>query len=324
MGVDPPLIGSVSASVARPLWSVMIPTYNCARYLEQTLTSVLFQDRGPDNMQIEVVDDRSNSDNPEAVVKGIGGGRVHFHRNAANEGAIGNFNTCINRARGHMVHILHGDDFVAEGYYREIEELAAKHPEVGLYATRCFYVDEESVITGVSDRIRDLEQPARSARPFFYITPLQFASVTVRRTCYEELGGFRFDLKHVADCEMWARICGARGGVVSANIMASYRAFAGNDTARLSKTAENIQDICRINEIFAERYPEFSTVTARARVSGLAWQQYRRFRSLGDDAAAEANWKLWTQVTPKPGRIARQFRSWAGPFVRRLMVGGQV
>ncbi len=60
-----------------------------------------------------------------------------------------------------------------------------------------------------------------------------------------------------------------RDEALEAIIMASYRAFSGNDTARLSKTAENIKDICRINEIFAERYPEFSTVTARAGVSGM-------------------------------------------------------
>ena len=38
----------------RPLWSVMIPTFHCARFLRQTLESVLSQDPGPDVMQIEV------------------------------------------------------------------------------------------------------------------------------------------------------------------------------------------------------------------------------------------------------------------------------
>ena len=45
----------------RPLWSVMIPTFHCARFLRQTLESVLSQDPGPDVMQIEIVDDCSNN-----------------------------------------------------------------------------------------------------------------------------------------------------------------------------------------------------------------------------------------------------------------------
>ena len=40
----------------RPLWSVMIPTFNSAKYLRETLGSVLAQDPGPERMQIEVVD----------------------------------------------------------------------------------------------------------------------------------------------------------------------------------------------------------------------------------------------------------------------------
>src|SRR5262249_49179546 len=53
------VIPPVPDGIARPLWSVMIPTFNCASYLRETLRSVLTQDPGRDVMQIEVVDDCS-------------------------------------------------------------------------------------------------------------------------------------------------------------------------------------------------------------------------------------------------------------------------
>ena len=55
--------------VHRPTWSVMIPTYNCAALLRETLKGVLAQDPGPERMQIEVIDDASTKDDPEAVVR---------------------------------------------------------------------------------------------------------------------------------------------------------------------------------------------------------------------------------------------------------------
>ena len=57
----------------RPRWSVMIPTYNCADHLRAALAGVLAQDPGPEEMQIEVVDDASEDD-PESVVAELGGG----------------------------------------------------------------------------------------------------------------------------------------------------------------------------------------------------------------------------------------------------------
>src|SRR5215470_11545792 len=68
----------VPDGTTRPLWSVMIPTYNCAKYLRETLTSVLAQDPGAEQMQIDVVDDCSTEDDPEAVVRELGS-RVVFH-----------------------------------------------------------------------------------------------------------------------------------------------------------------------------------------------------------------------------------------------------
>lgn len=71
-------IPPVPDGTPRPLWSVMIPTYNCAKYLRETLASVLVQDPGPDVMQIEVVDDHSTKDDPEAVVKELAGDRYTY------------------------------------------------------------------------------------------------------------------------------------------------------------------------------------------------------------------------------------------------------
>ena len=65
-----PLIEPVKEGIARPLWSVMIPTYNSGKYLRNTLQSVMAQDRGPEWMEIDVVDNCSTDDDPESLSEG--------------------------------------------------------------------------------------------------------------------------------------------------------------------------------------------------------------------------------------------------------------
>lgn len=70
------VIRGVPDGLPRPLWSVMIPMFHCARFLRQTLESVLSQDPGPDQMQIEVVDDCSNDNTASEVTRRLGAGRI--------------------------------------------------------------------------------------------------------------------------------------------------------------------------------------------------------------------------------------------------------
>jgi glycosyltransferase involved in cell wall biosynthesis len=288
------LISGVSEN---PTWSVMVPVYNRTRYLLQSLDSVVGQAGNRCNMQVEVVDDCSTEADVGSLVRGRYGDRVCIFRQPTRVGMAANWNTCIQRSRGSLIHILHQDDFVEDGYYREIEALANKYPDVGLYATRTFFVDDESIVTGITDRVRELEQPSRAVEPFLYQTPIQCAGVTVRRSSYEVLGGFRLDMGYVTDCEMWARVATSRGAVVSPKIKASYRVGDGTETSRSLRTAEGLKDIARLNELFATKYSSFSVERGRARVSNTAWQLYRRYRAIGDDNAAEANWKVWMQAT---------------------------
>jgi glycosyltransferase involved in cell wall biosynthesis len=99
---------------------------------------VLSQAPRPEEIQIEVIDDCSTKDDPEAVVREVGKACVVFHRKPKNEGAIANFNTCIERSRGELVHILPGDDWILPDFYKTIEQTAEKFPDCALYAARQF------------------------------------------------------------------------------------------------------------------------------------------------------------------------------------------
>ena len=294
----PPPVAPVPAGPPRPLWSVMIPTFNCAKYLRLTLESVLAQAPGPEQMQIEVVDDCSTKDDPEAVVREVGQGRVAFHRKPKNGGAILNFNTCIERSRGQFVHILHGDDLVLPGFHQRIAAVAEARPELALIASRSFFINEENVVTGVSDRVPRLESGGTGAEDFYYGNPTQTPGVVVRRSFYEQHGGFLPVLVHTADCEMWSRAVSLGGGMVLTDVLCSYRHFAANDSGRLARTAENLRDLERLHGLFIQRHADFDTVRATARTAHLSQLQTERFRQQGDAEALAANLAFWKATIP--------------------------
>lgn len=284
----------------------MIPTFNCAHLLGKTLLSVLSQDLGVDRMQIEVIDDCSTKDDPEAIVKEVGKGRVEFHRKVKNEGSTANFNTCIERSRGHLVHILHGDDWVLPGFYEKVETVAREHPEQDVFSVRPFTVSENGEVEILEARVRALENPSLASsrqylrETFYYENTLRTPALVARRSFYETAGGFHPSLNHVADWEMWIRAAWQGKLIFINEVLACYRLFNGNETGRLAKTGENILDYARLGGILAARDSHFDPARYAEMLSKLAAHQVDLFKSCGDEESAARNVALWEQLNGRP------------------------
>jgi glycosyltransferase involved in cell wall biosynthesis len=305
---DAPRIYPVPPGVSRPRWSVMIPTYNCANFLGQTLVSVLAQDLGEEQMQIEVVDDRSTLDDPLAVIRKLGGCRVGFYRQQSNVGIVGNFNTCLQRSRGELVHVLHGDDYVASGFYDQVESAARAHPEIALFAVRSRIVDENGKFIHFMPLGRFMEKPTRDASELLYGNCLMASAVVIRRSFYEIHGGFLPVLKHVADWEMWARATGRGGRLYLKEPLAIYRFFSGNDTSRLMQTAENLRDHLRLRDIMILQYPTFDRHRFNSAVAMHSRLQTDRFRKLNLPEAYACNRAFLHELVPRHERWLQTVR----------------
>jgi glycosyltransferase involved in cell wall biosynthesis len=279
---------------SRPFWSVMIPTYNPpADYLKQCLCSVLMQDPGLEQMQIEVIDDCSTKVDVAALVQKIAGSRVKVFKAPQNLGLAGCWNSCIERSHGKWVHILHQDDYVMPGFYQKIKLTSEKHPQVALIATRSFIIGEDGHILTVSERLYNLENGGREVNSFFYVTPIQCPGIVVKRDFYEVYGGFRMGLKYVLDREMWVRVINSVGGVVIPDVLSAYRVSNGNESNRLNQTETGLIDFERLNQIFASQFPNFSIKTARALMCDMAWAQAWRYSVEGNLPASKYYSKYW-------------------------------
>jgi GT2 family glycosyltransferase len=291
---NPPRIAQVANAGSRPFWSVMIPTFNPQRnLLDKTLSSVLSQSGDASEMEIVVVDDCSTTVDVESMVRQLAGDRVVCAQTPRNLGLAGCWNVSIEMARGQWVHILHQDDYILPGFYERLGRLARSQPEVGLIGSRSFFVDDEGVIDRVTRRVPTMEESSRRVNDFLYNAPIQCPGVVVRRSCYEAHGGFRSDLVYTLDVEMWARITGLCGAVITPEVLACYRESAGNQTSLLWRSAETLKDIERLQDLFKKRYPEFDAKWAKGVLLDLALRQAGLFKKLNNKEAAQASIEFW-------------------------------
>lgn len=266
----PPQIAPVPANVIRPFWSVMIPAYNCSVFLADAIQSVLGQGFGTDVMQIEVVDDCSTDADVEALVKKIGKGRITYFKQAKNVGSLRNFETCINRAKGHYVHLLHGDDRVKPGFYHHIGALFNKYPEAGAAFCAWNNIDEENNILH-----RSLIEIGKPSLLIDWLpklaehTRIQYVAIAVKREAYEKLGSF-YGVTYGEDWEMWARIAKDYPIAYTPELLAEYREHINSISSHSFITGKNIRDIAQVITTIKAYLPE----KQQKKISRLAHKNY--------------------------------------------------
>jgi hypothetical protein len=134
---------------------------------------------------------------------------------------------------------------------------AEKYPEAGAALCRHACCDE----SGHWRRLSILEMPSPGllesfVEPLVTAERIQCAAVAVRRSTYEQLGGFNPDLKYALDWEMWIRIASKFPFSYEPKILACWRNHSGATSWRQIRTGENIRDITKAIGVWRKHLPE--------------------------------------------------------------------
>lgn len=139
----------IESRLNSPAISVLIPTYNYARYLPEAIESVLSQDFK--DFELIIVDDCSK-DNTAEVLSAYAAkdSRIQFSINQNNLGIVGNWNHCMNMARADYIKFLFGDDKLCDpAALRKMHEMFSKYSGVTLAACARMILDENSTAVDV-------------------------------------------------------------------------------------------------------------------------------------------------------------------------------
>jgi len=124
---------------SNPLVTVAIPTYNrAAHFLPQALRAACGQTYR--NLEI-LVSDNGSHDATAEVVQSFGDDRIRYHRHSENIGAAGNFNFCIQQARGEYIILLMDDDSIDPDFIECCVDAARSNPHAGLIRTGTRVID---------------------------------------------------------------------------------------------------------------------------------------------------------------------------------------
>jgi len=178
---------------------VVIPTYNQASYLRESIDSVLTQTYPA--LETIVVDDGSTDGTP-AVLASYDD-RIRAIRQD-NHGAAHALNRGIKEARGTFVCWLSSDDaFLPDKIEVQVEAFAAD-PELGLCFTGFDTIDSSGAFRADKSDI-----PLAHSDLFvavFWKNPINGSTVMIPRRVLDEVGAFDESLRADVDAEMWFRV----------------------------------------------------------------------------------------------------------------------
>ncbi|HEX6346012.1 glycosyltransferase family 2 protein [Umezawaea sp.] len=214
-----------------PTVDVVIPCYNYAHFLPACVRSVL--DQPGVDVRVLVIDDTSSDNTPEVVAELVAADpRVAGRRHEVNKGHIATYNEgLLEWASADYTVLLSADDLLAPGALARAAEVFERHPRVGMVYGRVVYYSDHDALPKVTTLPLGtstwaghdwIERRFRSSR-----NVISSPEVVVRTSVQQRVGGYRPDLPHAGDLEMWLRIAAVSDiGYVRGRQAAYYRVHA--------------------------------------------------------------------------------------------------
>jgi glycosyltransferase involved in cell wall biosynthesis len=273
----------MTADKGNPKVTVVIPTYNCSRYITSALESVLGQSYRP--IEVIVVDDGSSDDTRNIVAK--------FHEvkliRQENGGPSKARNTGITNSQGEYIGFLDGDDLWAPGKLANQMDTFASVPQAALlfgdmrrfsddgwteptmfqrYAlTSAFFGGDSIVVDAVPKLLR--------------MNFLPTGTVLARKRCLLEVGLFDEQLTLCEDWDLWLRVALKFPIAYSSRLWELKRIHSTNLSSNaISMAKAKLQVMEKINKEYKIDFENWNTDVSAYLCEGYRNLGYRYLREL--------------------------------------------
>lgn len=190
--------------------SVVIPVYNCERYIEKAIASVLQQ---PEVSEIIVVNDGSTDTTQnilETLQKQNSIIKIYHHENNCNKGRSASRNLAIKKAAANYIAFLDADDYYLPNRFVSDKKIFQTDDEVdGVYnAVGFHYYDNASKDHKQSPELYTVNQGVKPENLFEVLISgkhghFQISGLSVERLIFDDIGCFNEELEVAEDTDIF-------------------------------------------------------------------------------------------------------------------------
>jgi glycosyltransferase involved in cell wall biosynthesis len=219
-----------------PIVSVIIPAYNAAKYLAETVDSVINQSF--DDIEILIIDDGS-TDNTLEIANQY---QRHDHRirviSQSNQGVSATRNNGVAHSKGKYIAFLDADDLWLYNKLKcHLEHFNDNRNLAVSFGRVCFLDPDGEVTNNFSKPVRSHLKPYH----FFYENPtITSSNLVIRREVFDQIGFFDESMSYSEDQEWCLRVLSSEHWQVEGmnQVLMYYRTTNGGLSSHLHRMEE--------------------------------------------------------------------------------------
>lgn len=279
-------------------FSVILPLFNKAPYVEKTIQSVLSQTYG--NFELIIVDDGSSDSSFEVARNAVGADVRCQIVHQENSGVSVTRNKGVALSSGEYICFIDGDDWWAPQFLERMAWLIGTYPDAGIYGTNYYYVKNgrervcvKNAETGYINYCKVYSEGMAM--------PLTSISVSLKPQVFKEFGGFNSELKLGEDFDLWIRIA-LKYKVVFLNEPLAYYNQDSNPKWRGIRRLHDPKDhmLWKLSYLEDEERtnPDYKQLVDNLRTYGLfPYYLSSRYRKLAKEELRKVDWEKQPRET---------------------------
>ena len=190
------------ADMNAPAVSLILPAYNCEKFIGGAIQSVL--DQTFTDFELIIINDGS-ADQTEFIILSYTDLRITYLKNKNNQGLIYTLNRGINIAQGKYIARMDADDICIPERLELQKKFLDQHEKIAMVASTVEFINEENNFTGEWELDKKTITPKQIRAKMPYENCIAHPTIMARTEVLKKL---KYDerQKHIEDYDLWLRM----------------------------------------------------------------------------------------------------------------------